>query len=256
MKERCLALLLVITFSFSVSSGVNDGLNQSNQPKIIKWKQYTWQGGDNLKDLFGDFWVDVLRFNRIDRRHLFAGVKIKVPLNLEEIKNYTPLPLFYEPAKNYEKYILISLADQFLGCYEYGVLKLSFPITSGKPSKGITPVGRFKVLARHRNHKSSKYRINNTGPFYPMHWGIKFYVSRSGNSFWIHGRDLPGFPDSHGCVGLYDEEMQKKYYGYPPEPILDDAKKFYLWLFPDAEDDEKLVEIKNGPPVEIVKEIN
>lgn len=256
MKKKDLILSLLLISSFPALFDAKDSLNQAAQQKIVEWKQYRWQKGDSPEKLFGDFWIDVLRFNRIDRRHLFPGTKIKIPLNLEEVKNYTPLPAYYEPAKSYEKYILISLADQFLGCYEYGVLKLSFPITSGKPTKGLTPTGRFRVLARHRNHQSSKYRINDNGPFYPMHWGVKFYISRKGNSFWIHGRDLPGFPDSHGCIGLYDEDMQKRYYGYPSEPILDDAKKLYLWLFPDAEDDEKLVEIENGPPIEIVKEIN
>lgn len=247
--KRCPTLLFPF-FSIIVFLGVSEA-SQSVQKETVEWRIYVWQKGDSPEKLFGDFWIDVLRFNRIDRRHLFPGTKIKIPLDLEKIKGYTPLPLYYEPAKNYEKYILISLVNQFLGCYEYGILKLSFPITSGKPGKGLTPTGHFRVLARHRDHKSSKYRINNTGPFYPMHWGIKFYISRSGNSFWIHGRDLPGFPDSHGCVGLYDEEMQKEYYGYPKEPVLNDAKKLYLWLFPGTENDGSLVEIKNGPPIEI-----
>ncbi len=44
-----------------------------------------------------------------------------------------------------------------------------------------------------------------------------FMLAKKGNwkgsrrpAFWIHGCDLPGYPASHGCVGLYDEEMQKK----------------------------------------------
>ena len=66
-----------------------------------------------------------------------------------------------------------------------------------------------------------------------MYWGIKFH-SVAGKNFWIHSRDLPGHPASHGCIGLYDEEMQKKFYGYPKEPLFMDSKKFYLWIFPDG----------------------
>ena len=41
----------------------------------------------------------------------------------------------------------------------------------------------------------------------------------------IHGRDLPGYPASHGCIGLYDEPMQKEQYGVPGDPELNDAKR-------------------------------
>ena len=34
-------------------------------------------------------------------------------------------------------------------------------------------------------------------------------MNREGVSYWIHGRDMPGYPASHGCIGLYDESMQK-----------------------------------------------
>ena len=41
----------------------------------------------------------------------------------------------------------------------------------------------------------------------------RFFPNRlDWDSYWIHGRDVPGFPASHGCVGLYDEQMQFDYY--------------------------------------------
>ncbi len=48
-------------------------------------------------------------------------------------------------------------------------------------------------------------------------------------SYWIHARDLPGRPASHGCVGVFDEAMQHRVYGVPDKPVLDDAKKLYAW---------------------------
>ncbi len=204
-----------------------------------KWEYYTIKEGDVLENIFGAYWIDVLRFNKIDRNHLWPGRKIKKPLNFEDIKNYTPLSDFYEPSAQYEKYVLINLDEQFLGCYEFGHLKLSFPIASGRKNYR-TPKGDFKVLARHRDHFSTKYTITGTNIPYPMTWAVKFYVSKSGIGFWIHGRDLPGYPVSHGCIGLYDEEMQKKYYKKPRVPVLMDAKKFYLWLFPGEENDGAL----------------
>lgn len=228
--------------------------SKSQVDSPLPWKHYVLPENYSLEKIFGDYWVDVLRFNRIDRNHLWSGKKIKAPLNIEDVKNFTPLPKFYELAKYCEKYVLISLDDQFLGCYEFGELKFSFPIASGK--KGfLTPCGDFKVLARHRDHKSDRYTITGTDIPYPMTWAVKFHISKSGRGFWIHGRDLPGYPASHGCIGLYDEEMQKKYYGSPKNPILIDAKKFYLWLFPDAENDGGYRNIQNGAPVRIVNPV-
>ena len=43
---------------------------------------------------------------------------------------------------------------------------------------------------------------------YPMNYAFQFFVDREAISCWIHGRDLPGFPAFHGCIGLYDGTMQ------------------------------------------------
>ncbi len=76
-------------------------------------------------------------------------------------------------------------------------------------------------------------------------------ISKRGVAFWIHGRDLPGYPASHGCIGLYDEEMQKKYYGYPWAPVLEDAKTFFEWVISPAADNGKFQVIKDGPIIVI-----
>jgi len=53
-----------------------------------------------------------------------------------------------------------------------------------------------------------------------MTWALRFHIDRDGVNYWIHGRDMPGYPASHGCVGLYDEAMQKKYYKVPRTPEM------------------------------------
>jgi hypothetical protein len=85
-----------------------------------------------------------------------------------------------------------------------------------------------------------------------MTYAIRFHTNRAGISFWIHGRDLPGYPDSHGCIGLYDEAMQKQYYGIPRNPALEDAKTLFHWVIAPREDDGKFRELKNGPRVLII----
>jgi hypothetical protein len=71
-----------------------------------------------------------------------------------------------------------------------------------------------------------------------MNDALRFHVNREGVSYWIHGRDMPCYPVSHGCIGLYDESMQKEQYGIPKEPELSDAQKLFVWVL-GSEPDER-----------------
>ncbi len=195
----------------------------------LEWQCRRLRTGETLEGLFGDRWRDVARFNRVDRRHARPGRALKVPQRLEEIADFTPLPANYPSAEQEAKFILVDLSKQFLGAYEYGRLVFSAPITSGEP-EDATPTGEFKVTAMDRGHRSSLYRIEDTEIAYPMNYALRFHVTREGVGYWIHGRDLPGYPASHGCIGLYDEAMQQEYYGYPKNPALEDARTLYDWV--------------------------
>jgi hypothetical protein len=229
---RFISLLLILT---SVSPGTAGGESRKifNLCRVvypsdaaIPWDCHRMKRRETPEKLFGGHWLDVLRFNRIDRRQLTTGVSIKVPRSLEEITDFSPLPDSYPEAAKEEKFILVNLAEQFLGAYEHGELLLSFPIAS-VDRKDQTPTGDFRITAFSRRHESSLYKIEKTKIPYPMHYGLRFFINRRGVEFWLHGRDLPGFPASHGCVGLYDEEMQQKYYQFPQQPQLLDARTLY-----------------------------
>jgi hypothetical protein len=96
------------------------------------------------------------------------------------------------------------------------------------------------------------YFIEKTEIPYPMNYGLRFYTTKKGVSYWIHGRDMPGYPASHGCIGFYDEEMQKKYYGYPKDPALKDAKILFEWVISPFVDDGKFHFLKDGPKMLII----
>ena len=219
----------------------------------VEWECHRLKRKETLESLFGESWQDVARFNRIDRRHAWPGMTLKVPKRLDDIKDFTTLPATFPPAEEDEKFILIDLMEQFLGAYEYGRLVFSYPIASGD-SKLKTPTGEFRVTAFSRNHKSSLYKIEKTSIPYPMHYALRFLISSKDVAFWIHGRDLPGYPASHGCVGLYDEEMQKKYYRIPDKPELEAARLLYEWAIAPNADDGDLTTLKNGPKVLIIGE--
>ncbi len=191
------------------------------------------------------------RFNRIDRRHAHPGLSIKVPRRLEDLAQFTPLPLVYPPGELDEKIILIDLSEQFLGAYEYGALRFAVPIASGN-GHNETLTGEFRLTAAHRSHQSCLYTIEGTDRPYPMNYALRFYLNREGVSYWIHGRDMPGYPASHGCIGLYDESMQKEQYGIPEEPELNDAKRLFEWVLGGETDDDRVIPLKRGPRVHII----
>ena len=42
----------------------------------VEWECRTLRPGESLEKLFGERWIDVARFNRIDRRHAHSGLPI------------------------------------------------------------------------------------------------------------------------------------------------------------------------------------
>jgi hypothetical protein len=218
----------------------------------VEWDCERLRKGETVEKRFGDRWKDVLRFNRVDRRHVYPGVPLKVPRRLEEIAEFTPMPAEYPEAENEEKFILVDLDEQFLGAYERGKRVFSSPIVSGGECDG-TPEGVFRVTAFENHHRSTEYTIENTDIPYPMTWALRFHVDREGVSYWIHGRDLPGYPASHGCIGLYDEAMQKKFYKVPRVPELEDARRLFEWATAPARNDGRFHNLPDGPTVRILR---
>jgi hypothetical protein len=216
----------------------------------IEWSCRTMRPGESLEKMFQDAWIDVARFNRIDRRHARPGVRLKVPIRLDDLASFQPVPLFYPPADHHGRFILIDLSEQFLGAYEYGVLRFALPIASGGDAE--TPIGAFRLTAAHRTHESCLYTIEGTERPYPMNYALRFFVDRTGVSYWIHGRDLPGYPASHGCIGLYDEAMQKQQYGIPKDPQLNDAKRLYFWVLATELENDDRIELLHHPRVVII----
>ena len=233
---------------------------------LIDWECRKLKGRDTPTRLFGEYWQDVLRFNRMDRRHFLGDRSIKVPKRLEDIKDYTPLPATYPDAAEEEKFILVDQSEMFLGAYEYGRLVFSFPVAVGIEGHRV-PNGEFRIDAADRRHTSNMYTVEEIGRRYPMHYALRFYEDRNADgwpSYYIHGRDVPGYPASHGCIGLYDEEMQIEYYGaydrkvYGRDyhalkpPLLEGAARLYRWVVGKHDDRGGWRRIDYGPRVLII----
>ena len=239
----------------SPADHAHEDLSRVEYPSLanIKWHAHFVQPHQTLESLFGADWIWVARFNRVDRRHVYPGMTIKVPDNMADIRNYTPLPKFYEPAARRGKYILVDITEQWLGAYEGGKLVFSAPAATGKATVE-TPTGMFRIDARHLTHTSSLYKIADEEEQYPMDNALRFHFGADDVSYWIHARDLPGRPASHGCIGLFDEEMQNRMFGTPLKPVLKDSQKLYEWAAGEEEygdDYGELDELEDGPEVEV-----
>ena len=181
------------------------------------------------------------------------GGSIKVPKNIRDVVGFSPVPLTRSEAEGEEKFTLIDQTEQFLGAYEFGRLAFSLPLATGN-REYPTPTSAFRITAFDRWHRSSLYQIENTQTPYPMHFALRFHIGKKRVSYWIHGRNLPGYPASHGCIGLYDEEMQERYYRTRRKPVLMDARRLYEWVISPLADTGRLTGFKNGPGVRIIGE--
>ncbi len=221
--------------------------------KGIRWQPRFLRPHETLESLYGKDWVLVARFNRLDRRHAYPGMTIKEPLRMDDIRTYTPLPPEHPTARPHRKYILLDVTEQWIGAYERGRLKFSMPAATGKAGTE-TPLGTFRIDARHRTHTSSLYKTAGDEEQYPMDNALRFHIDKQNVGYWIHARDLPGRPASHGCIGLFDEKMQLRTFDTPRDPVLLDAQKLYAWAAPDdehGEDDGSFQELEYGPVLEV-----
>ncbi|MDB6155262.1 MAG: hypothetical protein JWL90_3715 [Chthoniobacteraceae bacterium] len=119
-----------------------------------------------------------------------------------------------------ETAVEINLSAQRAYLIENGAVVASSPIASGRPSRP-TPNGRFRVIEKDLNHRSSIYgrivdrngrtlvgnatsrtRVPRGARFVaaPMRYFLRFH-GPSG----MHAGYLPGYPASHGCVRLPEE---------------------------------------------------
>jgi len=221
---------------------------------LFEWDCVQLTAKHSPSRLFGKLWPDGLRFNRMDRRHFFEGLWIKVPRRVEEIRGFTPMPPTFPEAETEPKFILIDQHEMFLGAYEFGRLIFSTPVAVGVEGNRLQN-GTYQVDAIDPWHKSSLYPVEGTERPYPMHYALRIHIDKRADgwtSYWIHGRDVPGYPASHGCIGLYDEEMQKEYYGEPAQPLLMDARLLYQWVVGSNLDTGTLQRINYGPKLLIM----
>ena len=167
---------------------------------------YKVKSGESWKKLFKD--PDqrdlVMRLNRINI-HLYAGMHIAIPKNLETVSmlDLAPLPRQINPPG--DKFIYVSLSDLVFGAYDaQGNLEYWGPVSGGKgycPDIGRgcnTITGTYTIYRKEGSGCfSRKFPVGRGGA--PMPYCMFFH-----GGFALHGsNEVPGYNASHGCVRLF-----------------------------------------------------
>src|SRR5260370_2095935 len=99
----------------------------------------------------------------------------------------------WEPERAPEGPLLIvaSIAEQVAYVYRNGIRIARSSVSTGRPGHR-TPTGIFTILEKEVHHTSSIYKGAEMPYLERVTWG----------GIALHAGDLPGYPDSHGCVRL------------------------------------------------------
>jgi hypothetical protein len=99
----------------------------------------------------------------------------------------------WEPERAPEGPLLIvaSITEQVAYVYRNGVCIARSSVSTGRPGHR-TPTGVFTILEKEVHHTSSIYKGAEMPYMERVTWG----------GIALHAGDLPGYPDSHGCVRL------------------------------------------------------
>jgi len=137
-----------------------------------------------------------LKVNRRDSLHVKTGDSLMVPDSNATLLDLAPFPRQVPSTSEEGKLILVSRRVQAFAAYEHGRLTRWGPTSTGRESLQ-TPEGLY-----HTNWKDAE----RTSTF-NEEWLLKWYVNLDsflGISF--HLFELPGYPASHSCIRLMEDD--------------------------------------------------
>jgi L,D-transpeptidase catalytic domain len=146
-----------------------------------------------MKSLFSSFLAvatSLLIFGRsIVSAEIFTE-GVQVPPETVTLK---PGEYVWEPERAPEGPLLIvaSITEQVAYVYRNGIRIARSSVSTGRPGHR-TPTGVFTILEKEVHHTSSIYKGAEMPYMERVTWG----------GIALHAGDLPGYPDSHGCVRL------------------------------------------------------
>lgn len=162
--------------------------------------------------------------NRVDEQNLKKLDSIVVPNDSSgDLAYYLPFPLEIPYLKQISKIIYFSYPTQTFGAYEHGELVYTGPTNMGR-KKDPTPTGLF----------FTNWKAEETTSTFNDEWDLKwnFNIENKLGVGW-HQYELPGYPASHSCLRLQEN----------------DAKKLYTWADEWILQDDENVKVKGTPVI-------
>src|SRR5947208_465857 len=146
-----------------------------------------------MKSLFSSFFAVATSFFILERSPVSAetfteGMRVPPETVTLKVGEYV-----WEPERAPEGPLLIvaSTTEQVAYVYRNGIRIARSSVSTGRPGHP-TPTGVFTILEKEVHHTSSIYKGAEMPYMERVTWG----------GIALHAGDLPGYPDSHGCVRL------------------------------------------------------
>lgn len=166
----------------------------------------------------------ILHLNRVDLPHVRAGASLVVPATPSSLDAVSPFPHVLAPGPwSRGRIVVVSRRIQAFAAYDDGVRVRWGGVSTGREDTA-TPAGLFAT-----NWKA-KLRRSSDNAEWLLPWYVNL-VNSSGVSF--HQFALPGYPASHACVRLFE----------------DDARWIYAWIDSWILDAEGRTVVAHGTPV-------
>jgi L,D-transpeptidase catalytic domain len=175
------------------------------------------------KQLGAEGFALVLKINRLDLEHVRQGDPLIVPETPADPLSLSPfpqtIPSEWSPAA---RLLIVSRRVQAFAAYENGALVRWGPTSTGR-KETPTPAGLY-----HTNWRS-KLRRSTDNAQWVLPWLWNFENDR-GISF--HQFDLPGYPASHACVRLLEEDARWIFDFAEPWVLSDDRRTIVAYGTP------------------------
>lgn len=160
----------------------------------------------------------IFAVNRTDKHHLAKMDSILVPGDLSgDIVFYLPFPLEVPYLIPVHKIIFFSYPTQTFAAYENGQLIYAGPTNMGRKNDP-TPTGLF----------FTNWKAEKTTSTFNDEWDLRwnFNIANKAGVGW-HQYELPGYPASHSCLRLQENDA-KYLYSWADQWILKDDQNILV----------------------------
>ncbi len=179
---------------------------------VKKWlAQNDSIGNSSIKNI-------VLAVNRTDAKNFATMDSVIIPDDPSgDIEYYLPFPFTVPSIKKINKIIFFSYPAQAFAAYENGELVYTGPVNMGR-KKDPTPTGLF----------FANWKAEKTNSTFNDEWELRWNVNIE-NKLGVgwHQYSLPGYPASHSCLRLQENDA-RSLYKWAEEWVLKDDQNITL----------------------------